>query len=75
MMNKRYFPLLILALALPIAIFAQQWTDTNALPAGRYDDIYFHNADLGWAVNGSGLILKTENGGDTWTDIFSNSLP
>ncbi|MCG8404135.1 MAG: hypothetical protein MI923_02945 [Phycisphaerales bacterium] len=45
-----------------------RWIATSADIAGRYDDIWFISADVGWAVNGNGEILKTENGGISWSD-------
>ena len=42
------------------------WVATPAPLAGRYDDIFFISPDLGWAVNGNGQILKTEDGAGHW---------
>jgi photosystem II stability/assembly factor-like uncharacterized protein len=49
-----------------------RWIATRAELAGRYDDIWFLNEDVGWAVNGNGRILKTENGGADWDPQFHN---
>lgn len=48
-------------------VSAAQWS-TLGLPGdqGRYDDIFFLDADEGWACNGDGFIYHTTNGGDTW---------
>ena len=43
-----------------------RWIATPAQLAGRYDDIFFISPGVGWAVNGNGQILKTENGGCSW---------
>ncbi|NEO39416.1 MAG: hypothetical protein F6J90_25020 [Moorea sp. SIOASIH] len=43
-----------------------RWVATPAPLAGRYDDIFFINPNVGWAVNGNGQILKTEDGGGHW---------
>lgn len=43
------------------------WRKTTAPVAGRTDDIWFATPDIGWAVNGDGKILKTEDGGNNWT--------
>lgn len=32
----------------------------------KQDDLFFLNAQTGWAVNGSGKIHRTRNGGQTW---------
>lgn len=41
--------------------------DPNLPIAARYDDISFVNPNLGWAVNSSGQIFKTTDGGNSWT--------
>lgn len=43
-----------------------RWLSTSAPLACRYDDIFFIDPHVGWAVNGNGQILKTENGGGNW---------
>jgi len=53
--------------------FAQSynWKALSEPPeAGRYDDISFVTSRIGWAVNSSGYIYKTTNGGNTWTSQF-----
>jgi photosystem II stability/assembly factor-like uncharacterized protein len=47
-----------------------QWRPTNADPERRHDDIWFCDADNGWAVNSDGKILKTSNGGASWEPQF-----
>lgn len=47
-----------------------RWISTPAPLAGRYDDIWFLNEQLGWAVNGNGQILKTDDGGAFWQPQF-----
>ncbi|MFO0847191.1 MAG: ferritin-like domain-containing protein [Gemmataceae bacterium] len=42
------------------------WRPTAAPQAARYDDIWFHDAARGWAVNSDGNILHTADGGDGW---------
>lgn len=44
---------------------------SEELAESRYDDIWFLNPELGWAVNSEAKVLKTENGGITW----SSTLP
>ena len=47
------------------------WSPTNAPEAGsRYDDIWFISPEVGWAVNSDGLVLHTEDAGETWTQQF-----
>jgi len=49
---------------MPEATF--QWRATSAPNARRYDDIWFLDADNGWAVNSDGEILHTTDGGVSW---------
>jgi photosystem II stability/assembly factor-like uncharacterized protein len=44
------------------------WRKTNApISSSRTDDIWFATSDVGWAVNSNGQIVKTEDGGNSWT--------
>jgi photosystem II stability/assembly factor-like uncharacterized protein len=46
-----------------------RWRATNApVASSRTDDVWFLNADVGWAVNSNGQIIKTTNGGASWTE-------
>jgi photosystem II stability/assembly factor-like uncharacterized protein len=47
-----------------------QWRPTQAAQARRHDDIWFLDADTGWAVNSDGKILTTGNGGASWQEQF-----
>src|SRR5262245_18932185 len=48
---------------------AFQWRRTNApLASSRTDDIWFLDAQSGWAVNSNGQILHTTDGGDHWNE-------
>jgi photosystem II stability/assembly factor-like uncharacterized protein len=54
----------------PATVFAQyNWVQLASAPSngGKQDDIFFVNKDTGWAVNGSGQIHRTNNGGASWT--------
>lgn len=51
-----------------------RWQRTNAPTASsRTDDIWFNDADRGWAVNSNGHILHTPDGGQSWQRQFSAS--
>ena len=50
------------------------WRPTTAPRATRYDDIYFLDPEIGWAVNSNGHILHTGDGGDNWTRQFATPL-
>lgn len=50
------------------------WSAITGAPSGpRHDDITFINKRVGWAVNGSGQIWRTINGGDNWVKLYDNS--
>ncbi|MEO8150482.1 MAG: YCF48-related protein [Bacteroidia bacterium] len=73
--------LILFAFSLLISTFSfAQTPGWNYLPnaptafgAARFDDIYFVNPDVGWAVNGDGQIFKTADGGTNWTLQLSTS--
>lgn len=65
--------ILISFLFISLCAFSQQWIELNLDAAARYDDVYFLDTDTGWAVNSSGEIFKTENGGYTWLELYTNS--
>lgn len=56
-------------LFLQAAAMAQTGWSVLSIPnSGRYDDVFFINADTGWAAGGpNGWIRKTVNGGASWT--------
>ena len=55
---------LLLASALPMA--AQWSTVAQIPPAGRYDDVFFLDAQNGWTVNSEGFVYRTTDGGTVW---------
>lgn len=64
------FVVLALAASAPGAL-AQSggWTALPGAPvAGRHDDIHFVTPQIGWVCSSSGRILKTTNGGTSWTE-------
>jgi photosystem II stability/assembly factor-like uncharacterized protein len=57
-----------LTTAAPSDLSRYAWRRTGAPAASsRTDDIWFLDDRTGWAVNSDGHILKTDDGGDTWT--------
>jgi photosystem II stability/assembly factor-like uncharacterized protein len=65
---------LFLLLVCSAAGINAQWITTSApIVSWRYDDVYFTNPDLGWAVRFSsgsdGTILKTIDGGASWQSM------
>jgi hypothetical protein len=52
-----------------------KWSPTGAPTVSqRYDDVWFFNPSVGWAVNSAGHILKTTNGGKAWDLKFSTPI-
>jgi photosystem II stability/assembly factor-like uncharacterized protein len=45
----------------------------NAPVAGRHDDIHFVDPQRGWAVDSSGKIHRTTNGGNSWVQQLQAS--
>ena len=54
---------------------SHRWIATEAPLAGRYDDCFFVSETLGWAINGSGNVYRTDDGAKTWQQQqhFKNS--
>lgn len=53
------------------AVISQDW---NVLPespsAGRFEDIYFVDAQTGWVISREGEMYKTTDGGEQWEKIY-----
>lgn len=50
------------------------WETLNATTFGwRFEDMQFISPEVGWVVDGGGQILKTTNGGLSWTQQYYNS--
>lgn len=53
------------------------WSPITSIPTDvngqRFDDIFFLNENLGWAIKGSySALFKTTDGGETWTQQIAN---
>lgn len=60
------------------AVLDAKWSKLAGAPSvtgGRkMDDVFFTSADVGYLANGPGsAIMKTTDGGTTWTKVFSNA--
>ena len=44
-----------------------QWTQLNSGTTEWLQSVYFVNSDTGFALGNVGIILKTTDGGDSWT--------
>lgn len=75
---KKTFYLFLLS---SISITAQlQWRPLSSILSNgnnqRFDDVFFLNKNIGWAVNGSyAAVYKTTDGGDTWINQLSELTP
>lgn len=49
------------------------WKATNTTRVTRHDDIWFVSSQEGWAVNSDGKILYTNDAGDHWEVVGSDS--
>jgi photosystem II stability/assembly factor-like uncharacterized protein len=70
---------LLCSLAASAQAYAYTWTATNS-PANsyRFDDIYFLNADTGFAINfayahDDGYVARTYDGGNTWQKVWDST--
>lgn len=65
--------LIVFTLFLSLSSWSQaEWQTLNASSQSwRFEDLFFVNEEVGWAVDGAGLILKTSNGGQSWTQQMS----
>ncbi len=71
-MRKAFFAAAILLLQ-TLTIFAQfNWQILPQSPQNgqKQDDAFFLTPALGWSVNGSGRIYKTQDGGASWTKML-----
>ncbi len=58
----------------PQMMIAQEWQVLNANTFGwRFEDMQFVDTEIGWVVDGGGQILKTIDGGLSWTQQYYNS--
>lgn len=50
-----------------------RWAALQGAPSNgqKQDDIFFLDAQNGWAVNGSGQVHRTRNGGQSWTRLIN----
>lgn len=76
-MRKPFFFLLLCSISLTAQL---QWRPLTSIVSNgnnqRFDDVFFLNNDLGWALNGSNAsVYKTTDGGDTWINQLSELTP
>lgn len=60
--------LLLILAVLTVAQGQELWTWLNPLPQGNpLQSVFFVNSDTGYAVGDLGTIIKTDDGGNSWT--------
>ena len=75
MKSKITFILIFLLVGIECVAQNYIWETLPEPPtAGRYDDISFVTSQIGWAVNSSGYIYKTTDGGNSWTSQFHSEV-
>ncbi len=67
-MRNRLF-LLVILIVLVNYLYADNWHILNEGSHGNITSIDFVSQTKGWAVGYNGLLLKTEDGGETWTNL------
>lgn len=68
-MKSVSFRLLALALTFNSMVTNAQWTPQTSGTTKDLYDSFFTDAQTGWVVGSGGTILKTSNGGNTWSAI------
>jgi photosystem II stability/assembly factor-like uncharacterized protein len=63
---------LVITLLLGLSQLAAQvpFIKTNIIGGGRYEDISFINKDTGYAASSQGYVMKTVNGGQSWSTVI-----
>lgn len=73
-MKKFYLSILILCIIFSQALSQWRIALSSTYPSGTtFQSLYFVNENVGWAVGSDGMILKTTNGGISWTQQTSNT--
>ena len=47
------------------------WQQAQSPTQATLTSVYFHDAQIGWAVGHDSVILKTTNGGKVWRQVYS----
>ncbi len=66
-MNKNYFLLFLFLTCFSFAWAQNPWVWQNPIPtANSMEELYFTDANHGWAVGYFGTILKSTDSGNSW---------
>lgn len=70
----RYLKLSILLLLFPAILFAQSgWVLQHSGTNATLNDVFMINENTGYAAGNMGVILKTTNSGNNWSNIFGQT--
>ncbi len=61
---KKFFTILFFV---AMVVSAQSWKQATEATYGPLNKLFFVNANLGWAVGSKATVIKTTDGGETWT--------
>jgi photosystem II stability/assembly factor-like uncharacterized protein len=68
---KQFITILALVIFSSVSVYSQNWDKLSPYPGtDQISDIYFYNSNLGFGVTSNGFILRTSDGGTTWTEIY-----
>jgi photosystem II stability/assembly factor-like uncharacterized protein len=72
-MKKMYF--LLIGFIIFNTLNAQNWTNQTSGTSMELDGVFFPTATIGYAVGVAATIVKTTNGGETWTALNPGIIP
>ncbi|MFN4110632.1 MAG: WD40/YVTN/BNR-like repeat-containing protein, partial [Ignavibacteria bacterium] len=73
-MKKLYLIFMMLYFSYSFGLAQWRIAFSSTYPSGTtFQSIYFVNENVGWAVGSDGIILKTTDGGNSWTQQVSNT--
>jgi photosystem II stability/assembly factor-like uncharacterized protein len=64
----------LLCFALVINVFAQTWTAQTSGVTTSLNCVSTVDANVGWIGGDGGVVLRTTNGGTTWTNVTSSTI-
>jgi len=71
----KFGPMVVLVAGIYTGAFCQSVWTTQYYSSTKYvTSVYFSSKNVGWSVGSGGLILKSENGGNTWVAESSGTI-
>ena len=71
-MKHRYVLSIALLLVFSFSLNAQTWKRVTSPSMSVSNDAYFVDANNGWLVGTKGSIMKTADGGKTWSTVTTS---